>query len=386
MTETLALADLNRATLARQMLLARAKTTALLAIEQLGGMQAQLAKPPFVGLWSRVEGFRAEDLVRLAAQRRVVRATAMRATLHLLSAKDYVALRPALAPMLAVAADGVLGARAKGFDLARVTASARSCLDARPMTFEELRAALAREWPEADARAMGYAVRTALPLVQVPDDAEWGWPGAACFAVAETWLQKAIPPAAKAEPLVLRYLGGFGPATVQDAQAWSGLRALRDAFEALRPKLRVFRDDKGRELFDLPKAPRPPASTPAPVRFLPDYDNLMLGHADRRRVVADEHRPKLATKNLRILASYLVDGFIRGTWRVERGRKAAALVLEPFEDVSRKARAALDAEGVALLRFAERDAETFEVRVRALAAILRRSCPRPTRSASATAA
>ena len=362
-TGTLTLAELNRATLARQMLLAREKTTALAAVERLGGLQAQLAKPPFIGLWSRVEGFRAADLVRLAAQRRVVRVTAMRATLHLMTAKDYLALRPALAPMLGAAMEGVLRERAKGFDLARVTASARRCLDARPMTFEDLRAALAREWPDADARAMGYAVRTALPLVQVPDGTDWGWPGAACFAVAETWLGKPIPPGGKAEPLVLRYLGAFGPASVQDAQAWSGLRSLRDAFEALRPKLRVFHDEKGRELFDLPTAPRPPASTPAPVRFLPDYDNLMLGHADRRRVVADEHRPKLATKNLRILASYLVDGVIRGTWRVERGRKAAALVLEPFEDVSRKARAALDAEGAALLRFAEPGAETFEVRV-----------------------
>ena len=359
---TLTLGDLNRATLARQMLLARAKATALAAIEQIGPMQAQLAKPPFLGLWSRVEGFRAQDLVRFAARRQVVRATAMRATLHLMTAKDYCALRPALQPMLTGAMEGVLGARASTFDLPRVTASARRCLDARPMTFEELRAALAREWPQADERAMGYAVRTALPLVQVPDETAWGWPGAACFAVAETWLGKPIPAAASAEPLVLHYLGAFGPASVKDAQAWSGLRALGDAFEALRPKLRVFRDDKGRELFDLPKAPRPPASAPAPVRFLPDYDSLMLAHADRRRVVSDEHRPKLATKNLRILASYLVDGFIRGTWRVERARKAAVLVLEPFEDVSRKARAALEEEGAALLRFAEPDASAFEVR------------------------
>jgi winged helix DNA-binding protein len=361
--DVLNLAELNRATLARQMLLARGKTTVLAAVEQIGGLQAQLARPPFLGLWSRVSGFRAEDLVRLAARRRVVRATAMRATLHLLSAKDYRALRPALQPMLTEAMKGVLGARAAGFDLARVTQSARRCLDARPMTFDELRAALAREWPGADERAMGYAVRTALPLVQVPDETTWGWPGAACFAVAETWLGKPIPAAAKAEPLVLRYLGAFGPAGVKDAQAWSGLRALGDAFEALRPKLRVFRDDKGRELFDLPRAPRPPASAPAPVRFLPDYDSLMLAHADRRRVVADEHRPKLATKNLRILASYLVDGFIRGTWRVERARRSAALVLEPFEDVPRTARAALLEEGAALLRFAEPDAEAFEVRL-----------------------
>jgi hypothetical protein len=198
--------------------------------------------------------------------------------------------------------------------------------------------------------------------VQVPEDTRWGWPGAACFAVAESWLGRTMGKGGGATALVLRYLGAFGPAGVRDAQAWSGMRSLADAFDALRPKLKVFRDEKGRELFDLPKAPRPEARTPAPVRFLPDYDNLMLGHHDRSRVVADAHRPKLATKNLRILASFLVDGVIRGTWRIERARSAATLVIEPFEGLSRAARAELAAEGRALLRFAEDDAKTFEVR------------------------
>ena len=355
-------AELNRATLARQMLLAREKTTALAAVERLAGLQAQLAKPPFLGLWSRVEGFRARDLVALAEKRKVVRGTAMRATLHLMTSKDYAAIRPALSPMLEGLMAALLGDRAKGLDLARLAASARRSLDARPMTFEELRRELAREWPEADARAMGYAVRTTLPVVQVPDGGPWGWPGTACFAAAETWLGRRIPPRAGPEPLVLRYLGAFGPASVKDAEAWSGVRGLADAFAALRRRLAVFRDDKDRELFDLPRAPRPPAKTPAPVRFLPDYDSLMLGHADRRRIVDEAHRPRLATKNLRVLASFLVDGFIRGTWRVERARKSAALVLEPFEDVPAKARAALRAEGAGLLRFAEPDAVAHEVR------------------------
>jgi hypothetical protein len=358
----LTVADLNRATLARQMLLARDKATALDAVARLGGLQAQLAKPPFVGLWSRLEGFEASALVALAVKRTVVRGTAMRGTLHLMTAKDYLALRPALVPMLEATTAAVLGDRLKGLDLARLAASARRRLDGRPMTFEELRGELAREWPGADARAMGYAVRTTLPVVQVPDGGPWGWPGTARFAAAETWLGRPIPARASAEPLVLRYLGAFGPAGVKDAEAWSGMRGLGDAFEALRARLALFRDERGRELFDLPNAPRPPASTPAPVRFLPDYDSLMLAHADRRRVVDDAHRPKLATKNLRVLASFLVDGFIRGTWRVERSRKAVALVLEPFEDVPARARQALRAEGAALLGFAEPDAAAREVR------------------------
>ena len=363
--QVLGRADLNRATLARQMLLAREKTPTLAALERLGGLQAQLAKPPFIGLWSRVEGFRAADLARLVRERKAVRATTMRGTLHLMSAKDYLALRPALQPMLAAAMEGVLRERARGIDVDAVTAAARRILDERPRTFEELRDALGPRWPRADVRALGYAVRTHLPLVQVPgdEDARWCWPAAACFAPAESWLGRRVPASGSAAALVTRYLGAFGPATVRDAQAWSGVRDLRDAFESRRPKLATFRDEKGRELFDLPEAPRPGPRTPAPVRFLPDYDNLMLAHDDRTRVVADAHRPRLATKNLRILASFLVDGFIRGTWRIERSRTAAQLLLEPFEDLPRAARVALSEEGGALLRFAEDDAKTFEVAI-----------------------
>jgi hypothetical protein len=344
------------------MLLAREKTTVLRAVERLAGMQAQIPRPPFIGLWSRVAGFQAEDLARLARDRKVVRATMMRGTIHLVTAKDYLALRPALQPMLSEAMKGVLRERANGLDLEGVSAAARALLDEEPRTFEALREALARAWPDVDARAMGYAVRTHLPLVQVPAETRWGWPGAASFAAAETWLGTNIGKGAGETSLVERYLAAFGPASIRDAQAWSGMKSLADAFGALRPKLAVFHDEKGRELFDLPRAPRPPASVEAPVRYLPDYDNLLLAHADRTRVVSDLHRPRLATKNLQILPAFLVDGFVAGTWRIERARKAAALVLTPFEPLARKAKSALVEEGEALLRFAEGDAETAEVR------------------------
>jgi hypothetical protein len=344
------------------MLLARKKTTALRAVEQLVGLQAQLARPPFIGLWSRLAGFRSEDLSRLIHDRKVVRATMMRATLHLVSTKDFRALRPTLQPMLSRDMRRVLRDRASGFDLEALAAAAQDCLEERPRTFEEVRAVLREAWPKADQRAMGYAVRTHLPLVRVPTETRWGWPGAACFAVAETWIGRRI--AAKPDPrtLVLRYLAAFGPATVADAQTWSGLRGLKEAFEALRPKLRVFRDERGRELFDLPRAPRPPAETPAPIRFLPDYDNLLLSHADRARVISDAHRARVATSNLRVLATFLVDGMVSGVWRIERGKTAAALVLDPFGPLSRRQRAELIEEGTALVRFVESDAPAAEVR------------------------
>jgi Winged helix DNA-binding domain len=362
MSDILTREALNRATLARQMLLAREKTTVLRAVERLAGLQAQLARPPFIGLWSRIEGFRAVDLARAVHDRKVVRATLMRGTLHLMTTKDFLDLRPALQPMLTEGMQAVLKDRAPGLDLDRVIATARASLDEKPRTFEDLRAVLGLAWPRLDVRALGYAVRTHLPLVQVPADTEWGWPGAATFAVAESWIGRKMGKGGGARALVLRYLGAFGPASVRDAQTWSGMRSLAEAFAELRPKLSVFHDEKGRELFDLPKAPRPPAGTAAPVRFLPDYDNLLLAYADRTRVVADAHRPRLATRNLQVLAAFLVDGFVAGTWKIERARSSAALVVTAFEPLSRKAKADLAAEGTALLRFAESDARTAEVR------------------------
>jgi winged helix DNA-binding protein len=362
MADVLTRDALSRATLARQMLLAREKATVVSAVERLAGLQAQLARPPFIGLWSRIEGFRAEDLARAVHDRKVVRATLMRGTLHLMTTRDYLDLRPALQPMLSEGMEGVLKDRAQRIDLDGVTATARACLDEQPRTFEELRGVLGKAWPGLDVRALGYAVRTHLPLVQVPTETRWAWPGAASFAVAESWIGRKMGKGGGAIALVLRYLGAFGPASVRDAQTWSGMRSLADAFAALRPKLKVFHDEKGRELFDLPKAPRPPAGTPAPVRFLPDYDNLLLAHADRTRVVADAHRTRLATKNLQVLATFLVDGFVAGSWKIERTRSSAALVLTAFEPLSRKAKADLTAEGKALLRFAESDAKTAEVR------------------------
>jgi winged helix DNA-binding protein len=361
-TEILTTRALNRATLARQMLLEREKTTVLRAVERLAGLQAQLARPPFIGLWSRLAGFRAEDLMRPVHARKIVRATLMRGTLHLVTTKDYRALRPLFQPMLTASMQAILGERARGLDLDRLTATARSCLDERPQTFEDLRAALRAAWPKADERAMGYAVRMHLPLIQVPAETRWGWPGAAAFAAAETWLGARVETRGDLGGLVRCYLAAFGPASVRDAETWSYVKGLADTFEALRPKLRVFRDERGRELFDLPKAPRPPAGTPVPVRFLPDYDNLLLAHADRTRVIAAAHRSKVSTPNLRTLATFLVDGFVAGTWRIERKRASATLVLEPFATISRPTRAELAAEGEALARFAEPDARTADVR------------------------
>lgn len=324
--------ELNRATLARQMLLTREKTTASAAIERLVAVQAQVARPPFIGLWTRVAGFRRDDLLRLVAARTV--------GMH-----------------------SVLRARARGLDVEAVVAIARRQFDRHPGTFADLRAALMARFPTGDERAMGYAVRTHLPIVQVPaDDHPWGYPATTDFACADTWMGQSIGTDEAPDPLILRYLAAFGPATAADVQTWSALSGIAPVLERLRKTLVTFTDERGRELFDLPKAPRPSADTPAPVRFLPDFDNLVLSHADRTRVVADAHRKAIVTKNLLVRATFLVDGFVAGTWTIERKKTQATLAIAPFGRISRQARGELDAEGQALLRFTEPEAEKRAVK------------------------
>jgi hypothetical protein len=358
----LTLRDLNRATLARQMLLARAPVGATEAVQRLVGLQAQLAGPPYVGLWTRLTRFERGELARRIEERAVVRATMMRATLHLATAEDYLRFRPVLEPALSRALQAIPGQRTKGFDLATLATDARRCLRGGPRTFAEIRASLAKRHPGLDVRAMGYAVRLHVPLVQVPGTGAWGFPSDPAFALAESWLGQPVGQSPDPRPLVLRYLAAFGPATARDFQTWSGLPALRDAIEALRPELRVRKGEDGRDLLDLPDAPLPSGDEPAPPRLLPEFDNLLLGHADRARIVPPAHRSRVFLPGLRVRATFLVDGFVRGAWRIERTRKAAALVIEPFASLRREERAALAEEGERLLRFVAEEAAAWEVR------------------------
>ena len=354
---------LNRALLGRQLLLARENTTALEVVERLVGMQAQIARPPFVGLWTRLHDFKRSELADALHTRQLVRVTSLRGTLHVMTASDYIALRGALQPMLTRGTLAILRDRASSLDIATLNAEARKFFGKSGATFDALRGHLKAKFPMQDERAMAYAIRTHLPLVQVPTDAPWAFPAAADFALADKWLSKKVPTeATDAEALVLRYLAAFGPATPSDAQAWSGMTGLRETFESLRPRLLTFRDARKRELFDLPDAPRPDEDVPAPVRFIPDFDNLVLSHHDRSRIMADEHRSRVTLKNLQVRATFLVDGLVAGTWKSERKRKAAVLLIEPFGTVVKRTRAALEEEGERLLAFLEEDAAEREVR------------------------
>lgn len=360
MPAPLSLRALNRATLARQMLLAREERTPLAVIERLVALQAQWPMPPFVGVWSRLHGFERGQLLKLLHARRVVRATALRGTLHLMGAKDFASLRAALQPALESASRSNLRRRAGGADRARVAAEGRAFFAKGPQPFESLRNQLAKTHRGEDIRALAYIVRMDVPLVQVPDDGAWGFPAVSAFALAESWLGRRFAAAASPDRLVLRYLAAFGPATAADFQTWSGLPPpdARDAFARLAPKLVSLRAERGRELFDLPKAPRPAESAPVPVRFLPEFDNLLLGHADRSRVVSDAHRRAVFLPGLRVAATFLVDGFVAGTWTTDRKKAVATLRLAPLRPLTAALRDELAREGEALLRFLEPDAKT----------------------------
>lgn len=357
---------LGRATLARQLLLARERMPVLQAVERVGPLQAQLPRPPFLALHARLLGFERQDLLGLLHDRKIVRGTLMRGTLHLVSARDYVRFRPVLQAALTKAARTMLEARSKGVDLEAIAAVAQPLFEEKPRSFEDVRENLLRRFPRGDHRAMGFAARMRLPLIQVPGgtsgEGRWGFPAIADFVSADEWLHARVPDSGPPEALLLRYLESFGPATVADAQGFLGLPGLSPVFERLRPRLATFRDEKGRELFDLPDAPRPPRDTKAPARFLPDFDSLILAHADRGRLVADEHRPALATRNLRIPPTVLLDGRVAGTWDVEAKRGTATLLVRSFAALTRKDRDDLTEEGEAILRFAEPEARAVAVR------------------------
>jgi hypothetical protein len=353
----------NRALLARQLLLRRHPMTATEAIEHLVGMQAQLPTAPYVGLWTRLEEFGHDDLAKLLTERAVVRIALMRSTIHLVTVRDCLALRPVIQPCLDRMLKGSFGKQLDGLDLDELATAGRALVEERPRMFNEIGELLQERWPDRDPLALAMAVRTAIPLVQLPPRGVWGVGGQAVHTSTEQWLDRPLDKDTTPDDIVLRYLAAFGPATVMDVQTWSGLTRLREVLDRLRPRLRTFVDERGAELYDLPDAPRPEPATPVPVRLLPEYDNLLLSHADRTRVMADEHRKRYNTQRGAMRGSVLVDGFFRGLWKVERSRGAATLVVEPWERIAEPDQESIAAEGARLLDFAADDAAEHDIRI-----------------------
>ncbi|WP_448629923.1 winged helix DNA-binding domain-containing protein [Cellulomonas soli] len=378
---------LNRALLARQGLLERRPSPALRTVEHLVGVQAQNVGSPYVALWSRVEAFTADQVGDALTDRAAARIAVMRGTIHLVTAADAALLPALMAPLFARDLERNTSHRdaVARIDLVELASVARALMRERPRVTTELGALLAERWPGVPAATLSYAARGTLPLVQVPPRGVWGRSAPTTWTTADAWFDPAVAAAVpdledpavladQVERLVLRYLAAFGPASVADAQAWSGLTGLRPVLERLRPRLRTFRTAacegpaRGRELFDLPEAPRPSGDLPAPVRFLPDLDNVLLSHADRSRIVPAQVREQLRSPNGVLPGTVLVDGTVGALWALDAtrprtgGGTPARMELSALRTLTRTQRAEVVAEGERLVRFLRPDASEHRVR------------------------
>jgi Winged helix DNA-binding domain len=348
---TLSLRALNRATLARQLLLQRSPMGALEAIEHLVGMQAQAPFAPYYGLWSRLDCFTGEELSGLLTSRKAVRIVLMRGTIHLVTAKDCHRLRPLVQAVLdrMLRANATHGKPLSEIDVSAVVEAARRLVDREALTPGEIGAGLAEQWPDTPPGALAEAARSLLPLVQVPPRAVWQRSGQVRLTTATAWLGKPRGKQHTVDQLVMRYLAAFGPASASDVQTWSGLTRLSEVLERL--KLERLKSEGGQTLYDIPDAPRPDPDTPAPVRLVAPFDNILLSHAERSRVISDEHRKRLFSgKNGAFPGTVLVDGFVAGTWELVGKGDATSIRVQPYIRLKKGVIGEIETEGKRLLQ------------------------------------
>jgi hypothetical protein len=345
----LTLRALNRATLARQLLLERADLPVLDAVTHLAGLQAQEPQEPFVGLWSRLRAFDPGELDGLLTERQVVRTHLMRCTVHLVTSEDMLAWRARHDAMLRGRMLGIYRSELDGVDLVEFADVARAFLaEGEPRSMSELAQALVARWPAPRPRAHAeLAIACLVPVAQTPPRGLWRVKAGVQIALLSSWLGRDVDALTDDDlvgrSMVRRYLAAYGPAATADIRAWSGVAGLPAAVKGLRDELVSFRDERGRVLWDLPDAPVPDPDTPAPVRFLPAFDNALLGYDDRTRIVDDAHRG-LSVAGTRVV---LVDGRVSATWKADAG----AVVVTPLRPLSAGERSAVAEEGAATASF-----------------------------------
>lgn len=352
--EALSLRTLNRTLLERQLLLERSPLDAYGAVRHLVAMQAQAPNPPYLGLWTRLRAFRAADLAALVTERRVVRMALHRNTIHLVAAQDALPLRRALQPVLDQGLKHNHGGGLAGVDLAELAARGRALVEEKPRTFAELAQLLGPEFPQGTPEDLATGVRNLVPLVQVPPRGLWGYSGAAAHTSAEHWLgeqtaadAESFESAAGLNELFLRYLAAFGPASVRDVQKWCGLTRLNLVAKRLGEKLRTYQAPDGAVLYDLAEAKAAEPEAAAPVRFLPEFDNILLSYADGARIMDPAFKSRVFTVNGRIKATVLADGFVAAGWSVA----GAQLVIEPYRALRKTERTEIAAEAEQLQGF-----------------------------------
>lgn len=358
---TLTNRDLNRAMLTRQMLVERVSLPVAEAIERLGGLHAQIPAAPYIGLWSRLTDFQRDDLATLLENREVIKATTLRGTLHYFTRADYLRFLATFRPL----EERFWELNIKGKTLPDVNwmvEEARRLLEDQPRSHAEIVKHFTAIDPDLDANTIRWAARTYLPQVQVPADKKWSYSGTPKWALAEQWLGELIPTENNLRELVRRYLRAFGPGSADDMKTWSNLPGLKAVFKEMRDELVIYRHENGAELFDLPDMPLPDGDTPIPVRFIGDLDNIMFSHDDRTWIIADVHRRRWHGPNAIGRPIFLVDGMVRGEWKVESSKQSAALSIIAWEPIAKADRDALVDEAERLIRFMEPDTESVEVR------------------------
>lgn len=361
---TLSRRELNRALLARQLLLKRKRVSVPAAVHAVGGLQSQEPRDPYISLWGRISDFKRERLPRAARERSIVRAPLLRNTLHTVSPEDFVRLRVLMQP----AFDGDLKNHPEQFgdiDHAKFVAAVSDLLrDDQPRTAKQIGEELAPKFRKTTPDGLARCARFLAPLVIAPTDDRWGYSRPPRFLLGERWLGSKVDAKPLLRDLVLRGIESIGPASSGDLRTWSRVAGIREALEELRPELMVFRDEAGRELFDLPDAPRPRGDTPAPVRFFGEYDNLFLSHQERSRIFDPDRakRYQISTNGRRSLV-FTYDGFGGGMWQWEVKRRVATLFANTLDKLPRAAIDEIGAEAEALLRYLEPDADEYVVNV-----------------------
>ena len=350
--------ELNRALLARQLLLRREVRPVADVVELLLGLQAQAPMPPYYGLWSRLENFDPNELGRMLTAGEVVRLKLMRSTVHLVTPRDALILRPLVQVVVERVHNGAFGRRMGGADPVQLAVAVRELLDGGALTGRELARHLIERGLGDDLEALANATNTYVPLVQLPPRGVWRAGGQARYATLEAWTGREMEADPSIDEVVMRYLGAFGPASVMDVQNWSGLTKLKPVLERLRDRLVTFADEHGRELFDLPDAPRPDAGVPAPVRLLGEYDNVLLGHADRRRIIPRDYPWDAMLSHGRFVNNMLVDGMLRASWWIERDRPS--LAIRTHGELTSAERDEVEAEARAMAAFAGANDVRFE--------------------------
>lgn len=364
MTAELSRRALNRATLDRQLLLERSRMSVPDAVDHLVGVQAQTPHTWYTGLWSRLEAFDPVAVGELLERRELVRVVLMRSTLHLVVPEDVAGLRTWVQPVLDrdLFRNQTHGKPIAGVDVESLVAAARAALADGPLTNKRLGEILAPHWPDCPPATLVYAVRNQLPLVQVPPRGVWGRSGSIAHTTAEAWLGERPPTPLEPSRVILRFLAAFGPASVRDLQNWSGLTRLREIVEPMRSsQLRTFRDEQGVELFDLPDVRLPDEQTPAPPRFISDFDNVVLSYADRTRITTEPYWLPAYRQQRPAPQLLLLDGFTAADWTVDEGEDAATLTVRPYDAFADHDAAAIITEGMSLLRFLAPGAASHEV-------------------------